>query len=136
MSLDPLTAGLDLITKIVGTVWPDKTEAEKEQFELAITALREQAQTLQAQADTNTAEAASPSVFVSGWRPFVGWICGVSFAWQFVALPILLFIGSATGHVIAVPAFDSGTMMTLLMGMLGLVGARSYEKVQGVARTS
>ena len=134
MSLDPLTAGLDLITKIVGTVWPDKTEAEKEQFELAITALREQAQTLQAQADTNTAEAASPSVFVSGWRPFVGWICGVSFAWQFVALPILLFIGNATGHVIAVPAFDSGTMMTLLMGMLGLVGARSYEKVQGVAR--
>ncbi len=134
MSLDPITAGIDLIAKIVGTVWPDKTEAEKEQFELALTALKAQAAELQAQADTNTAEAASPSVFVSGWRPFVGWICGVSFAWQFVALPILLFIGNATGHVIAVPAFDSGTMMTLLMGMLGLVGARSYEKVAGVAR--
>ena len=134
MSLDPITAGLDLIGKIVGTVWPDKTEAEKEQFELALTSLKAQAAQLQAQADTNTAEAASPSVFVSGWRPFVGWICGVSFAWQFVALPVLLFIGNATGHVIAVPAFDSGTMMTLLMGMLGLVGARSYEKVAGVAR--
>jgi len=79
--------------------------------------------------DINKAEAASSSVFVSGWRPAIGWICGAGFAVQFVIGPLAEWISALANHPIKFPQMDTGTMMPLLLGMLGLGGLRTAEKL-------
>ncbi len=94
-----------------------------EQFKLALTAD-------QMQADINAKEAENPSIFVSGWRPFIGWVCGVAFAWHFVGQPLLAFaIDNSGGHA-QLPDFDMNALSTVLMGMLGLGGLRTIEKIR------
>jgi hypothetical protein len=83
-----------------------------------------------AQIEVNKVEANSNSLFVAGWRPFVGWTCGVALCYHFVLQPFLAFLLYSFGHQIALPTFDMGTLTTILMGMLGLGGLRSYEKVK------
>jgi hypothetical protein len=90
------------------------------------------AQSDQAQADVDKTEAASSSLFVAGWRPAVGWVCAAGVAWAFVFQPFADWILAATGHNIITPKLDSGTLMSLLLGMLGMGGLRTYEKTQGV----
>lgn len=85
----------------------------------------------QMQADVNKAEAASQSIFVAGWRPFVGWVCGTGFAMVFVIGPMLEWTANLFGHAIKFPILDAGTLTTLLLGMLGLGTMRTVEKVQG-----
>lgn len=82
----------------------------------------------QKQAETNTAEASSTSMFIAGWRPFIGWICGAAFAWVYVLQPVLTFIFAASHHPVSLPSVDFSTMSTVLMGMLGLGALRTYEK--------
>ena len=83
-----------------------------------------------AQIEVNKVEANSNSLFVSGWRPFVGWTCGVALCYHFVLQPFLTFVLYSFGHQIILPTFDMGTLTTILMGMWGLGGLRSYEKVK------
>ena len=83
-----------------------------------------------AQIEVNKVEANSNSLFVSGWRPFVGWTCGIALCYHFVLQPFLTFLLFAFGYPITLPTFDMGTLTTVLMGMLGLGGLRSYEKVK------
>lgn len=83
-----------------------------------------------AQLEVNKVEAGSTSLFVSGWRPFVGWTCGVALCYHFVLQPFLTFVLYSFGQQITLPTFDMGTLTTILMGMLGLGGLRSYEKVK------
>ena len=83
-----------------------------------------------AQIEVNKVEAGSTNLFVSGWRPFVGWTCGVALCYHFVLQPLLMFILSSTGNPMELPGFDMTTLTTVLMGMLGLGGLRSYEKVK------
>ncbi len=126
MSLDPITAGIDLAKTVVQTIWPDKTEAEKAQLAAAVTLV-------QGQLEINKVEAASPSVFTSGWRPFIGWVCGAACSWNWIGLPIATFVCAYTGHPLDLSAADLAEMMPLLLGMLGLGGLRTFEKVKGVA---
>jgi hypothetical protein len=88
-----------------------------------------------AQTDTNKVEATNPSLFVSGWRPFVGWICGAGMASQFVIGPFVQWAATLLGHPTPWPQLDLSTMSTMLLGMLGLGGMRTFEKVSGVARS-
>ena len=82
-----------------------------------------------AQIQVNQNEAKHSSVFVAGWRPFVGWVCGFALLYHFIAQPVIvLFTGIET------PTFDMGTLTTVLMGMLGLGGLRTFEKSKGIAR--
>lgn len=127
MAADPITAVSELATKVIGTIWPDKTEAEKAQLAAAL-------QIVQGQIDINKAEAASPSSFTSGWRPFIGWVCGTACAWNWIGLPIAKFGCAYFGHPVNLSPADLAEMWPLLMGMLGLGGLRTYEKVQGVAK--
>ena len=83
-----------------------------------------------AQIEVNKVEANSNSLFVSGWRPFVGWTCGVALCYHFVLQPFLTFVLYSFGQQITLPTFDMGTLTTILMGMLGLGGLRSYENVK------
>jgi hypothetical protein len=82
---------------------------------------------MQAQAAINLAETAKGG-FAGNWRPALGWLCVVGLACKFVFFPVLSYFG------LAVPTLDTSEMMTLVFGMLGLVGARTVEKVKGVAR--
>lgn len=86
----------------------------------------------QAQAATNTEEAKSTNMFIAGWRPALGWICGASFAWSFVLQPITGFIFTAAGHPVNLPALNTSEITPVLLGMLGLGGMRTWEKSQGV----
>ena len=130
MSLDVTGIGAvaDLASNIIGKLFPDKTAQEQAQLAAALTIV-------QGQLDANKVEAASPSLFVGGWRPFIGWVCGVGCAWNWIGLPVALFIAEFVGHPLALHPADLSEMMPLLLGMLGLGGLRTVEKIQGVART-
>lgn len=137
MSLDPITAGIDLVSGIVSRIWPDASADEQAKLVLALQQDKDFAQLMTAQVNANAAEAANPNMFVSGWRPFIGWVCGLAMAWVYMVEPIIVFIGSASGHPITnLPTFNSSDMMNVLFGMLGMGGLRTFEKVKGVARTT
>ncbi|WP_299073791.1 3TM-type holin [uncultured Paraglaciecola sp.] len=88
-----------------------------------------------AQMKINENEAASENMFVSGWRPAVGWICVTALAWQFIALPIVLtFAGLFGFDTSLIKDAELDALMPILMGMLGMGALRTYEKVTGVAR--
>ena len=127
MALDPVTAGLDLANTVVNKLWPDKSEEERAQLAAAVSIV-------QGQLEVNKAEASNPSVFVSGARPFIMWICGVGLAMQFLVSPLLQWGAAMFGKAVVLPPLDMGTLLTLLLGMLGLGGMRTFEKFKGVAK--
>ncbi len=129
MGLDVTGVGAvsDLIGTVINKIWPDKSEQEKQQLAAAV-------MVVQGQLDVNKTEAAHPSVFVSGWRPFIGWVCGTGCAWNWIGFPVMKATLLMTGMKLDVSPADLTEMLPLLFGMLGLGAMRSYEKVQGVAR--
>ena len=87
------------------------------------------------QLEINKAEAGHKSIFVAGWRPFIGWTCGVALAWHFVIAPFIMFFSAYFGlDMPALPDFDMGSLLTVLMGMLGLGGLRTFEKYKGITK--
>lgn len=88
-----------------------------------------------AQAAINQAEASNPNVFVSGWRPFIGWVCGAGIAWNFVVKPLVEWGAFLYGHpLVGAPTLDTNELMYLVTAMLGLAGYRTYEGTKGVKR--
>ena len=87
-----------------------------------------------AQIDLNKQEAVHQSMFVAGWRPFVGWTCGIALAYHFLIAPLLGFVLVLYDINTPMPEFEFSQLSTILMGMLGLGGLRSYEKLKGVHR--
>jgi hypothetical protein len=87
------------------------------------------------QLEVNKIEAADPSLFKSGWRPAVGWICVIGLAYEFLLRNLLpwLFQGFGLESFKALPSLDIEAMMTLLLGLLGLGGLRTYERVKNKA---
>lgn len=135
MSLDITGLGsiANLIQDGIDKIWPSKTDQEKAQAAQLLAELDGAIKLAQAQIETNTAEAANSSVFVAGWRPWVGWVCGSAFAWSFVGQPVCQFFLTAFGvHFAQLPTLDLSQMTPVLTGMLGLAGMRTYERVQGV----
>ena len=122
-----LGAVTELASTVINKIWPDKSEAERQQLAAAV-------MVVQGQLDINKVEAASPSVFVSGWRPFIGWVCGVACAWNWIGLKIALFVAAYLGHPLDMQPADVSEMMPVLLGMLGLGGFRTVEKLKGVNR--
>jgi hypothetical protein len=88
----------------------------------------------QGQIDTNKIEAASTRLFVSGWRPWVGWVCGAAFAYAAILEPVARFVSAVGfGYKGEFPAIDTALTMQVLFGILGLGGLRSWEKSKNVA---
>lgn len=133
-----LKAALGPILDGVLRLIPDKGERAraKEMFEgqmlTAMTSL------VQGQLEINKTEAQHGSIFVAGWRPFIGWVCGAALVWNFIIQPLLLWIAwmmpDLGMDMSTAPKLDSGELMTVLLGMLGLGGLRTYEKRLGVSR--
>lgn len=130
------------LTKIVGDVLnrilpPEKmSEAERAKIEagvlLEITKM--DFGQLESQLQINLEEAKSGKWWIAGWRPFIGWICGVSLAYTFVLQPFVAFtVGVWAKQLPPLPVLDTGSLMTILLGMLGLGGMRTYEKLKGVS---
>ena len=87
-----------------------------------------------AQIDVNKAEALHRTVFVAGWRPFIGWTCGLALSYHFILQPIIVFTMSVNGLAYDLPEFDMGSLMTIVLGLLGLGGMRSFEKLKGLTK--
>jgi hypothetical protein len=140
MSFDPISAALDLGGKLIERLIPDP--AQKQAAALELLKMQQSGELAQLTADTelargqlavDQAEASNANVFVSGWRPFIGWVCGSGLAYQFVFSPLLTWGAALIGHPVATPTLDLGTLLTLLLGMLGLGGMRTVEKINGVS---
>ena len=126
---------LPAVTDIVGRFLPEnKEERAKAEREIKSQLTAHLAKIDLAQLDINKAEAANRSIFVAGWRPFIGWCCGIALAWTYVVTPILHFILAQTGHLVELPAMDMSQMMPVPMGMLGLGGLRTFEKYKKVSK--
>jgi hypothetical protein len=142
MDLNPLSAIFDIGSKVIDRIWPDPATRDAAKLELFKAQqagdLADAAQVFElakAQISVNAVEAASTSLFVSGWRPFIGWICGFALAYKFIFAPLLSYAFAVFGHPVDMPVLDFTEMLTVLMGMLGLGSLRTLEKIKGVANT-
>jgi len=106
--------------------------AKKAELEAYLAAV--EAEVYKAQNAINLAEAQHPSVFVSGWRPAVAWVCVGAFAIHYLIGPVVIWAGPFFGHALTMPTLDIDSLMSLVIAMLGLGGLRTFEKVKGVDR--
>jgi hypothetical protein len=131
-----------LASKVFDKLFPDPEKKAAAQLELIklqqageFKELEASLQLAQMQADINKVEAGSDSFFKSGWRPFIGWICGLGLAYQFLCRPVMTFLLMvAEVKVQTLPALELDTLMTLLFGLLGLGTLRTAEKLKGVTK--
>lgn len=122
------TLAKDIRSAITGEISPEKkSEIESKILEL-------ESQTMMAQIAVNAKEAENANVFVSGWRPFIGWVCGFTLLYNYIVLPFSQYLAAYfVTNVPALPALETGELMTLLFGMLGFGGYRTFEKFKGVS---
>lgn len=124
----------DAVTPVINKVLdfiPDPKQKLEAQMQLMNSLQAWDAQ----QTQINAIEAANQNLFVSGWRPFIGWVCGAAFAYKFILQPFLVFALIAFGSEFdyrTLPTLDWSEMSTVLIGLLGLGGLRSFEKIKGV----
>ena len=140
--MNPLFLGplLELGKGLIGRFFPDPAQAAAAQLELLkmaqtgeLAQMAADAEIAKAQIAVNQVEAANSSIWVSGWRPAVGWVCASAFAYKFVLAPAVAFGLTAFGHPVELPVLDFTEMSTVLLGMLGIGGLRTLEKIKGVA---
>lgn len=130
-----ITSLLPVASKLLDKFVEDKDTKNKLAHEIATMAEKHAQELAKGQLEINKAEAQHKSIFVAGWRPFIGWTCGVALAWHFVLAPVTMFLCAYIGVAIPeLPTFDMGSLMTVLMGMLGLGGLRTYEKQKGLTK--
>lgn len=134
MALDPVSALLDIGGKVIDRIWPDPVAAAQAKLELFKLTQSGELQQIAGQLEINKAEATNANPFVSGWRPFIGWVCGAALAYTYIVYPLLLWVGAVYAPTLAPPKLgNDGMLYELLLGMLGLGGLRTFEKVKGVA---
>ena len=126
---------IEPVADLLGKFVPDQTEKLKLAHEIATLTEKQAHSIAMAQIEVNKVEAASNSIFKGGWRPFIGWVCGTAFAYHFVLQPLLIFVMTYLGHPIPeLPEFDMASLMTVLGGLLGLGGLRTFEKYKGITK--
>ena len=130
-----------MIDKLIGPVTglldkfiEDKDQKARLAHEVATMAENHAQELAKGQLEVNKVEAAHKSLFVSGWRPFIGWTCGLGMFGNFITIPFSNFVLALFGLNIVIPLVPLETMMPVLMGMLGLGAMRTYEKKNAVHR--
>ena len=130
-----LTTLIEPATKLLDKVIEDKDQKAKLAHEIATMSEKHAQAIALAQIEVNKAEAASGSLFKGGWRPAVGWVCAIAFAYHFIVKDLIVFVCAASGVELPdLPEFDIGTLLTVLGGMLGIGGLRTYEKQKGLTK--
>jgi hypothetical protein len=135
-----LGSAFDLVSKIIDKAFPDPAQRDAAKLELI---KQQQAGDFkeidtalaiaQGQMAINQVEAASSDLFRGGWRPAVGWICAAGCGWNWIGLPVAKLIAELIGHSVTLAPADISEMMPILMGMLGLGGLRTLERIKGKA---
>lgn len=134
MAFDPITAILNVGNTVIDRLIPDKTAAAAAKAALIQAELNGELEATKGQLQVDIAEAANQSIFVAGWRPFVGWICGVAFGYVYILQPFLVFLLVAFKIQFdpsKLPIIDTSQMLPVLLGMLGLGAMLSYDKTNG-----
>ena len=131
---------LDFGGKILDRVFPDPAQRDAAKLELfkaqqagELKGIEQDFELAKAQITVNAVEAANGSLFVSGWRPNIGWLCGGALGWNYIVRPALVAGMTIYGHPVDLPSADMGEMMPVLLGMLGLGALRTVEKIKGAA---
>jgi hypothetical protein len=119
---------LGLVSKVFDKVFPDPSKAAEAKLELMKLQQNGELAAMLAQTEINKTEAASSSIFVAGWRPFIGWVCGLALMYQYLVRPLVIAFFPA----LSFPGLDDN-LWQLMMGMLGMGGLRTFEKTKGVA---
>lgn len=122
------------ITGLLDKFIPDKDQRARLAHDVATMAQKHAQELAKAQLEVNKVEAAHKSLFVSGWRPFIGWTCGLGMFGNFITIPFANFALALLQYDIVIPLVPLETMMPVLMGMLGLGAMRTYEKKNAVHR--
>jgi hypothetical protein len=132
--MDPITAILGIGNKLIDHFFPDANQAAAAKLRLLEMQQNGDLQVMASQMEINKIEASNPSLFVSGWRPFIGWVCGISLTYAAIIEPLSRFIASVMfKYSGAFPVIDTTLTLQILLGLLGLAGMRSWEKKEGVA---
>ena len=118
---------IDIRTAITGEAPLDPDKRAEIEMKLA----EIDASVLLAQAETNKIEAQSTSVFVSGWRPMIGWICAIGIGVEFIVRPVADWIAALCGKTVQAPVLDVGQLIALVVSMLGIAAYRTLEKANG-----
>lgn len=135
-----LTGIFDVGTKLIDRLFPNQADKDKAKLELLtlqqngeLKILESEVQLALGQIAVNKAEAESTDPFRAGWRPFIGWVCGLGLAFQFVVRPLANWIIAINGQTTFLPGLELETLMTLLFGLLGLGAYRTVEKTKGLS---
>jgi hypothetical protein len=129
-----LNALIGPVTGLLDKFIEDKDQKAKLAHEVATMAENHAQEIAKGQMEINAVEAANSNVFVSGWRPFIGWTCGLGMFGNFITIPFSNFVLALFEVDIVIPLVPLETMMPVLMGMLGLGAMRTYEKKSGVSK--
>jgi hypothetical protein len=122
------------VTSLLDKFIEDKDEKAKLAHEIATMSQKMAHESAMAQIEVNKEEAKHRSVFVSGWRPSVGWTCALALLYHYLLQPTAIFIAALMGKTVELPVFDMNSLLTVLMGLLGLGGLRTYEKIKNVSK--
>jgi hypothetical protein len=142
MSFDPLTALFDIGKSAIDKIWPDPIRRAEELRKLEemrqsgnLAELDAHVKLMMGQLEVNKAEAQHKSIFIAGWRPYIGWVGGMAMAYQFVVYPLLLW-GWAIMEIRGIipegisppPVLDTGALFAIVTAMLGVGAMRSHDK--------
>ena len=131
--MDPISAALGLGTALINKLFPDPIQAADAKLKLLELQQNGELAIMTAQTDINKQEAVNSSVFVSGWRPAIGWVCALALAYQYLFKPLMTWGASVAGYNLPPMVGLDDNLWQLMMGMLGMGGLRTFEKIQGVA---
>jgi hypothetical protein len=137
--ISAISSGISGIISGVGGIIDDLVTTDEERLKIALQDRQIEAALMQEQTRTNQAEARHSSIFVAGWRPFIGWVGGFGLAYQFIGYPLLnwawvffLAQGWIPPGISSPPVLEFGELMPLILGMLGVGTMRSYDKARNV----
>ncbi len=135
MNITAIGSLLDLGETVINKIWPDPSKRAQEILKLKQLAQNENlaeldahVKLLKAQLDVNSKEAQHNSVFVAGWRPFVGWVCGLGLLYVVIIDPLIRFLALFYGYSGDFPEINTDVTLQVLLGMLGISGMRSFDK--------
>lgn len=133
MPFDPITEGIAFARSLVERIFPNAENKEQRAQEIAVMLSDRDLKRDLAQADINKVEAASTRIFIAGWRPFIGWVCGVNLAYVWIGRDLLMWLIVLVGWTVPTPPLVMQEhMFELLLGLLGLGTLRTIEKIKGV----
>ena len=139
MSFDPISAALEVGSKLIDRLWPNPEQRDIAKLKLIelqqsgeLARLTADTELSKAQIALNQEEAKSTNWFIAGWRPAIGWICGFGFAYAAILDPAARFVATVIfGYMGSFPAIDTALTIQVLFGILGLGAMRTYEKRHG-----